>query len=665
MNVIRLAAALCGTALLAFSGLRAQADDFDIRDYGGSVPKAAEAAARAGGGRIVVPPGTWESGTIWLKDHCELHLMKGATVLGSTKAADYNKNEVFPENFWSNGEEWSGGHLVLAYKATDVAITGEGTLDGNGPAFFGEPDYDSWFPGYKYGLKLFPTDRTWYRPGPMVALFLTKNIRLAGVTLKNTPCWTCHIRCCDGVDIRNVTIDADRTIANSDGFSIDCTKNVAVKGCTIKTGDDGFAIRASCEHHAATNFCENIVIEDCDVWTCCFGIRYGIGTGLIRNVEVRNCRFHEAGWTFTFSPTWVGTEKGVYFKDIRHYGCTGDQCDRPLCYWPSKLDTRLEDILFENCRFASLEPSILYGDKVGVYSNIVFRNCTRTYLDKQKVRYNLRWHREHPERSRAFAELYDGMEKVVKLENCKPSDKPEGALLLSFDDRNFAGWTKAEPLFAKYGAHATFFVSGPIDNPAVATMKYLAERGHSVGLHGLNHANADEAIAANGAEAYYTSDIVPQWDSCRVCYVPIKSFAYPNCRFNAASDELFQKKGWARRVRGGVKGATPFDPQGVKQKDRKPLVTNDAVFLPVAELPKRYRIDTIIVGEAYHTDLDEILACLKRAKDRKEILSITSHDIASNAKFIHMKSEWLEKILAYAQEIDLPVIGFDELPPVK
>ena len=69
---------------------------------------------------------------------------------------------------------------------------------------------------------------------------------LEGVTLKDTPCWTTHFGCCDGLVIRNVTIDADRTIANSDGLSIDCTRNVTVSGCTIKTGDDGVAIPKEC-----------------------------------------------------------------------------------------------------------------------------------------------------------------------------------------------------------------------------------------------------------------------------------------------------------------------------------------------------------------------------------------------------------------------------------
>ncbi|MCQ2388236.1 MAG: glycosyl hydrolase family 28 protein [Kiritimatiellae bacterium] len=640
------------------------AADFNVRDFGGSVPKAAEAAAKAGGGRIVVPAGRWTSGTIWLKDHCELHLEKGATIVGSTKPADYNANDVFPENFWSNGEEWSGGHLVLAYKATDVAITGEGTIDGNGPAFFGEPDYDSWFPGYKYGLKLFPTDRTWYRPGPMVAMFLCKNVRVEGVTLKNTPCWTCHIRCSDGVVLRGVTIDADRTIANSDGFSIDCTRNVQVKDCKIFTGDDGFAIRASCARHAATNFCENIRIENCDVSSCCFGIRYGIGTGTIRNVEVRNCRFHESCHGIGFTPIWTGKGRGVHFKNVRHYDCFIGECELPVAAWMPDIDVRCDDVSFENCTFESLQP-IGFNGPAAKYSNLSFANCERKYLDKIKVRYNLRWHNEHPDRSRAFMAPSNGVNELVKCVNCRPSASFEGALSLSFDDRNFAEWRAAEPIFAKYGAHATFFVSGTIDNEAVATMKYLYERGHSVGLHGLNHVNSDEAIAKHGADKYFADDVYPQYERCRVCYVTVKSFAYPNGRYSEASDKLFRANGWwVKRVRGVLPGAAPYDPQGVKQKDRKPLQTIDALFASEAELRKRYRIDTAILGEAYHTDLDEVLACLKRAKERKEFVSFTSHGISPDAKHINLKTEWLEKILAYAKEIGLPVVGFDELPPL-
>ena len=227
-----------------------------------------DAVAAKGGGRVEIPAGEWLTGSLELKSGVELHLARGAVLKGSAARTDYNADDVFPENPSNAGEEWSGGHLVYAYRAKDIAITGGGTIDGNGPAFFGDCQYN-WRPlGYKYGIKLFPTDREWFRPGFMVALFQCRNIRIEDVTLANTPCWTCHIRCSDGVAIRGVTIDADRTIANSDGFSIDCTRNVTVEKCVIKTGDDGFAIRASCRHHAVTNVCENIAVRDCDVWSC-------------------------------------------------------------------------------------------------------------------------------------------------------------------------------------------------------------------------------------------------------------------------------------------------------------------------------------------------------------------------------------------------------------
>ena len=171
-------------------------------------------------------------------------------------------------------------------------------------------------------------------------------------------------------------------------------------------------------------------------------------------------------------------------------------------------------------------------------------------------------------------------------------------------------------------------------------------------------------MAERGAAQYFAEDVWPQIDRARKCYVPFESFAYPNCRRNDETDALFRAKGF-EHVRGGVKGATPYDPDGVKQADRKPLVTNDAVFFPASDLPNRFRIDTIIVGEAYHTDIDEICACVRRAAERKEVLSITSHDIAPDAKHIHMKTAWLEKILATASECGLAVIGFDELPAAR
>ena len=107
------------------------------------IQRAVDAASAAGGGRVEIPPGTWPTGSIELKSGVELHLPKGATLKGSVNRADYNANDAFPENFWSNSEEWSGGHLVWARDAEDISITGEGAINGSGPEFFGEPEEDS------------------------------------------------------------------------------------------------------------------------------------------------------------------------------------------------------------------------------------------------------------------------------------------------------------------------------------------------------------------------------------------------------------------------------------------------------------------------------------------------------------------------------------------
>ena len=114
-------------------------------------------------------------------------------------------------------------------------------------------------------------------------------------------------------------------------------------------------------------------------------------------------------------------------------------------------------------------------------------------------------------------------------------------------------------------------------------------------------------------------------------------------------------------MRGGLKGVTPYDPKGEKQEGLKPVHTVDRAFLPAAELKTRFRLDTAIAGEAYHTDIEDILKCIRRCAERNEALVLTSHGIHPDAKHIHMKTEWLERILSTAKECGVPCLGFDEL----
>jgi len=623
-----------------------------------AIQRAVDAVAAQGGGRVVLPAGAWLTGSIELKSGVELNVPKGTVLKGSTDRRDYNANDAFPENDWCDAEEWSGGHLVWARCAENVALTGGGVIDGNGPAFFGECDEDSRWPWYKYGLKLHPTDREWFRPGMMVAFFRCRGIRIEGLTLANTPAWTCHLRCCDGVDIRGVTIDADRTIANSDGFSIDCTRNVTVEKCVLKTGDDGFAIRGACPLHAATNFCENIAIRDCDVWSCCYGIRFGIGSGTIRHVRVSDLRVHEASDAgIGFTPAWVSGKRNCYIEDVELKGCTISDCVRPM-EAAVVGDSKVVDVRFTNCVFNTLLPTVIGG---GDRCQVDFTDCVRNTIERFKVRHRWQWREREIRNGRSvFAEVRQDRSKI-RIADCRPLPfGSTGVLLLSFDDRNFADWARAIPLFAKYGAHATFFVSGEFDAAAVRTAKRLLAAGHAVGLHGQNHANAPEAMAALGKDGYWQSEFATVKRQCDVAYVPVWTFAYPNCRHDDASDAFLLGK--FDRLRAGLKGVRPYDPKGEKRATLRPLATDERVFFPVADLPNRRVLEPVLLGEAYNTDIDDVVACIRRAGERKETLVFASHGIHPNAKGINMKTEWMEKILAAAQESGVAVLSYEKVP---
>ena len=641
--------------------------DLSIADYGArieadatanraAIQRAIDAAAEKDG-RVVVPPGRWWTGSLRLPSGVELHLEKDAVLLGSTNRVDYNENDVFPENASSIAEEWSGGHLIWAYQAQDIAITGEGVIDGNGPAFFGDCDEDSRFPYYKYGLKLHPIDTEWYRPGQMLAFYQVKNLRIEGVTLANTTAWTCYVRCSDGFVARGVKILADRTIANSDGFSVDCTRNVLIEKCTVKTGDDSFAIRASCGRHAATNICENIVIRDCDIWSCCYGFRFGIGSGDVRNVLVENCRIHEAANGFGFTPSWLKGERGVHIRDVTARNCYAHEVDRPVCIGPGSSVSCVRDIRFENCQFEALAPARIVGNEVCDVDGFVFTECTYRRIGKVKVRQQ-GMGAESLERARTFAET-NAWVRNVRLENNVPGPVRPGVLVLAFDDRSFGEWERAMPVFEKYGAHATFFISGEIGKDVIGSVKRLVRAGHAVGLHGQHHLAAPTAIREKGYAWYRASEIEHPLRQVHVSLLRTFSFAYPNNERTDETDGVLLQD--FRRLRAGVPDASPYDPEGKRQAGRIPLHENDALFFPADDLKCHRVISGAVIGEAYQTKMDEVFKCLERAAKNREVVEFTSHGISSDAKGINMKTEWLEAILAKAQELGLEVLSFDEL----
>ena len=230
------------------------------------------------GGTVVVPPGTYLAGTLYMHDDTELRLEPGATLLASPDPADYNVDDFCPQNRVHKGDWARGAHFIVALEARNVAITGTGRIDGNRQAFFTPPEYmhHIWSTPIKY------------RPGQMLFFCECRDVTLADVEMANYPYWCCFLHGCEYVTIRGLRIRSDKLVRNSDGIDLDCCRCVTVSDCLIETGDDCIAIRGVVSPLKTPRSCEHITISNCVLSSLCNGIRIGVGGGTIRDLMFSN-----------------------------------------------------------------------------------------------------------------------------------------------------------------------------------------------------------------------------------------------------------------------------------------------------------------------------------------------------------------------------------------
>lgn len=218
------------------------------------IQAALDACGEAGGGTVVVPAGTYHTGTLHLRSHVTLHLENGARLIGGRSI------EHYPEvagGFTDAVGQKRNRCLIHANGTTGSAISGQGTIDGNGPAFGHDEDG---------------------RPF-MVRFINCKDIQVTGVTLKDSPGWVSHYLGCENVLIHGVTIHS-HTNGNNDGIDIDSCRRVRISACDLDTGDDAICIKAT----RATP-CENIVVTGCVIRSIWGALKLGTeSAGDFRNI---------------------------------------------------------------------------------------------------------------------------------------------------------------------------------------------------------------------------------------------------------------------------------------------------------------------------------------------------------------------------------------------
>lgn len=257
---------------LAAAALTAEARVYDITDYGAvsdttrlstaAVQKAIDSCNAAGGGTVSVPAGNYKIGSIVLRSNVTLNFENGATLYGSTDIADY---QPMTTDYVSLRTNVPTIQLIYADNASNVAITGLGTIDGRGKAF----------------PKLTWNDEGITRPH-LLRLIRCSDVTVSGVTLKNSGCWMQHYLACDRVKIHGITV-INRNNYNNDALDLDGCHNVTVSDMIADSDDDGITLKST-----SPRLCEDITISNCVVSSHCNAIKLGTETnGGFRNIIVR------------------------------------------------------------------------------------------------------------------------------------------------------------------------------------------------------------------------------------------------------------------------------------------------------------------------------------------------------------------------------------------
>lgn len=261
---------------------------------------AIDTTASAGGGTVTVPAGTWTVTTVHLRSGITLELAHAAVLKAHPNLDDYPATTVQDAN-----KDRQPYHLLVAEDCENVAIVGDGTVDGDGFSFWYPPmrelvsqgvDPDAYVDEHGLPDVYRKANHPWWREhkrrvSPMLEFKNVRRLRLRGVTIANSPGWTVHCHDCDDLHIHAITIANHLYGPNTDGLDLNGCRDVRISDCDLTCGDDAIIIKAMPDARSS----ERIAVSNCVIATNCAALGLGAETTFpIRDVSFTGCVIRQA-----------------------------------------------------------------------------------------------------------------------------------------------------------------------------------------------------------------------------------------------------------------------------------------------------------------------------------------------------------------------------------
>lgn len=336
---------------------------FVTEKNGAAIQRAIDTAFAAGGGKVTLESGIYPSGTLYLKSNVELHVPAGAVILGGSSHEDYD--DFFHPDYPTTPERCRKA-LLIACEAENIALTGNGELNGQGPLF-----YDRNVPeGKFYNRPATPRPR-------LISFFGCRNVTVNGINLIDSAGWTMWMVNCKNVYVSKIRIEGDQRMMNNDGFDIDGCSNVSVSDSFFKTGDDCLVLRSIRRKENEESICENITVSNCILNSPCQGIRVGCPSDEI----IRYCRFSDI--TFRGRGTAILSHHPDHYLRADGQGCANIS---DLSFNNFDIESENGFVIFLNCMpginikgikrltFNNIRARSRFGININGHANAVFEN---------------------------------------------------------------------------------------------------------------------------------------------------------------------------------------------------------------------------------------------------------------------------------------------------